>query len=224
MQLSLADRSIVHPYGILHDVLVRVAEFVFPADFVILDMEEDAEVESLLLGRPFLATGRALIDVEMGKLMLRTHGEEVMFKVFEAMQQQNDEPQCFKVDVIEEVVEDVLVEETPVSPLERVIVNSIDDLEEEWDREIEICLRQLEASPIEETSAVKEEISIQETKGSVQKELKVTIPELKELPSHLKYVFLGGKSSHPAIVSSALSSLEEEKLVRVLQANKEAMG
>jgi hypothetical protein len=224
MQLSLADRSIVHPYGILHDVLVRVAEFVFPADFVILDMEDDAEVEPLLLGQPFLATGRALIDVEMGKLMLRTHGEEVMFKVFEAMQQQNDEPQCFSVDVIEEVVEDVLVEETHVPPLERVIVNSIDDLEEEWDKEIEICLRQLEASPIEETSAVKEEVSIQETKGSVQKELKVTIPELKELPSHLKYVFLGGKSSHPAIVSSALSSLEEERLVRVLQANKEAMG
>ncbi|MCI01307.1 hypothetical protein A2U01_0022332, partial [Trifolium medium] len=50
MQLSLADRSIVHPYGILHDVLVRVAEFVFSADFVILDMEDDAEVEPLLLG------------------------------------------------------------------------------------------------------------------------------------------------------------------------------
>ncbi|MCI70138.1 hypothetical protein A2U01_0091401 [Trifolium medium] len=43
IQLSLADRSIVHPYGILQDVLVRVAKFVFPADFVILDMEDDAE-------------------------------------------------------------------------------------------------------------------------------------------------------------------------------------
>ncbi|CAJ2638201.1 unnamed protein product [Trifolium pratense] len=105
MQLSLADRSIVHPYGILHDVLVRVAEFVFLADFVILDMEDDAEVEPLLLGRPFLATGRALIDVEMGELMLRTHGEQVMFNVFKAMKHHDDEPQCFKVDVIEEVVE-----------------------------------------------------------------------------------------------------------------------
>ncbi|CAJ2668475.1 unnamed protein product [Trifolium pratense] len=151
MQLSLADRSIVHPYGILHDVLVRVAEFVFPADFVILDMEDDAEVEPLLLGRPFLATGRALIDVEMGELMLRTHGEQVMFNVFKAMKHHDDEPQCFKVDVIEEVVEDVLVEETPSLPLERVIINSIDDLEDEWDKEIEICLRQLEACKVEET-------------------------------------------------------------------------
>ncbi|MCI71890.1 hypothetical protein A2U01_0093153, partial [Trifolium medium] len=72
MQLSLADRSIVHPVGILHDVLVRVAEFVFPVDFVVLDMEDDREWEPLLLGRLFLATGRALIDVEMGELMLRT--------------------------------------------------------------------------------------------------------------------------------------------------------
>ncbi|MCI75002.1 hypothetical protein A2U01_0096268, partial [Trifolium medium] len=57
----------VHPHGILHDVLVRVAEFVFPVDFVILDMEEDREVEPLILSRPFLATGRALIDVEMAR-------------------------------------------------------------------------------------------------------------------------------------------------------------
>ncbi|PNX67980.1 hypothetical protein L195_g063771, partial [Trifolium pratense] len=61
------------------------------------------------------------------------------------MKHHDDEPQCYKVDVIEEVVEDVSVEETPSFPLERVIVNSIDDLEEEWDKEIEICLRQLEA-------------------------------------------------------------------------------
>ncbi|GAU52029.1 hypothetical protein TSUD_418570 [Trifolium subterraneum] len=48
MQLSLTDRSITHPYGILQNVLVRCAEFMFPADFVILDMEEDAEVPLLL--------------------------------------------------------------------------------------------------------------------------------------------------------------------------------
>ncbi|MCI84219.1 hypothetical protein A2U01_0105495, partial [Trifolium medium] len=44
MQLLLADRSITYPYGILHDVLVRCVEFVFPADFVILDIEENVEV------------------------------------------------------------------------------------------------------------------------------------------------------------------------------------
>jgi hypothetical protein len=114
MQLSLADRSIVHPYGVLHDVLVRVAEFVFPADFVILDMDEDSEMESLLLGRPFLATGRALIDVKVGELMLRTHGEQIMFKVFESMKHHDDESECFRVDVIEDVVRDIRQEKNPI--------------------------------------------------------------------------------------------------------------
>ncbi|KAL5548145.1 hypothetical protein UlMin_003376 [Ulmus minor] len=57
--LQLADRSIKHPRGIIEDVLVKVDKFIFPADFIVLDMEEDREVP-LILGRPFLATGRTL--------------------------------------------------------------------------------------------------------------------------------------------------------------------
>ena len=56
ISLQMADRSIKTPYGIVEDVLVRVDKFVFPVDFVILDMEEDSKVP-LILGRPFLATG-----------------------------------------------------------------------------------------------------------------------------------------------------------------------
>jgi hypothetical protein len=104
MQLSLADRSITYPYGILQDVLVRCAEFVFPADFVILDMEENSEVP-ILLGRPFLATGRALIDVEMGDLMLRLNNEQINFNIFEGMKNLDDNPQCFKVEVVEKSAE-----------------------------------------------------------------------------------------------------------------------
>jgi len=46
------------------------------------------------------------------------------------------------------------------------------------------------------------------------------IPELKELPSHLKYVFLSEDSSKPAIISNSLSPIEEEKLMRVLRDNQ----
>ena len=62
ISLQLADRSIKYPHGIIEDILVKVDKFIFPADFVVLDMEEDQEVP-LILGRPFLAMGRALIDV-----------------------------------------------------------------------------------------------------------------------------------------------------------------
>ncbi|XP_073138509.1 uncharacterized protein [Henckelia pumila] len=61
--LQLADRSIKYRRGIVDDVLVKVDKFIFPVDFVVLDMEEDNEIP-LILGRTFLATGKALIDVQ----------------------------------------------------------------------------------------------------------------------------------------------------------------
>ncbi|XP_015068648.1 uncharacterized protein LOC107013186 [Solanum pennellii] len=63
MWLLMAYRTVKNPIGILHDVLVKVDSFIFPADFVILDCEVDFEVH-IILGRPFLATGRALVDIE----------------------------------------------------------------------------------------------------------------------------------------------------------------
>ncbi|XP_022895350.1 uncharacterized protein LOC111409540 [Olea europaea var. sylvestris] len=66
VSLQLADRSIKHPRGICEDILVKVDKFIFPADFIILDMEEDRDVP-LILGRPFLATGRIMIDIDVIK-------------------------------------------------------------------------------------------------------------------------------------------------------------
>ncbi|XP_027351121.1 uncharacterized protein LOC113862214 [Abrus precatorius] len=70
MSIQLADRSIKYPRGIIEDVLVKVDKFIFPIDFVILDMDEDTDV-LLILGRLFLATAGAIIDVRDGKLILR---------------------------------------------------------------------------------------------------------------------------------------------------------
>ncbi|XP_055959793.1 uncharacterized protein LOC130014857 [Mercurialis annua] len=70
VSLQLADKSITYPSGVLEDILIKVDKFIFPIDFIVLDMEEDKEVP-LLLGRPFLATSKAIIDVEGGKLTLR---------------------------------------------------------------------------------------------------------------------------------------------------------
>ena len=78
--LQMADISVSRPVGVVEDILVRVNEFVFPADFVILDMEEDKKVP-LILGRPFLATGKALIDVDNGELTFRFNGESVTFSI-----------------------------------------------------------------------------------------------------------------------------------------------
>ncbi|XP_009787183.1 uncharacterized protein [Nicotiana sylvestris] len=65
MLLQLADRTVKRPTGILDDVLVQVGKFLFPADFVIIDCQVDEEIP-IILGRPFLATVRALIDCDTG--------------------------------------------------------------------------------------------------------------------------------------------------------------
>ena len=62
VNLQLVDRSLKNPRGVIEDVLVKVDMFIFPADFIVLDMKEDKEIP-IILGRPFLETGRAMIDV-----------------------------------------------------------------------------------------------------------------------------------------------------------------
>ena len=59
----MADMSMTQQEGILENVLVKVGKFIFPMDFVVIDVEEDKQVP-LLMGMPFLATGASLIDVK----------------------------------------------------------------------------------------------------------------------------------------------------------------
>ena len=63
MTLQMADKTLAQPEGILENVFIKVRKFIFPVDFVVIDIEEDKQVP-LLLGRPFLATRAALIDVK----------------------------------------------------------------------------------------------------------------------------------------------------------------
>ncbi|KAL8461940.1 hypothetical protein ACS0TY_033139 [Phlomoides rotata] len=84
MNLQLADRTVTYPRGIVEDVLVKVDKCIFPVDFVVLDMVEDRSIP-LILVRPFLATGGAMIDVRNGELTLDVNGEKVSFNIFKAM-------------------------------------------------------------------------------------------------------------------------------------------
>ena len=77
MSLQLANWLVKCPKGVIEDVLVKVESFIFPVDFVIMDMDVDIEV-SLILGRPFLATARAIIDVADGRLVLRIREDELV--------------------------------------------------------------------------------------------------------------------------------------------------
>ncbi|GJV60530.1 reverse transcriptase domain-containing protein [Tanacetum coccineum] len=80
MTLELANRSVCTPAGIARDVFVLVRRFMFPADFVIIDYESDPRVP-LILGRPFLRTARALIDVHGEELILRDGDERLILNM-----------------------------------------------------------------------------------------------------------------------------------------------
>nr|GEW23833.1 reverse transcriptase domain-containing protein [Tanacetum cinerariifolium] len=80
MTLELADRLVFKPIGIVKDVSVKVGVFHFPANFVVVDFEPDLRV-LLILGRCFLKTGRALIDVHKGKLTLRIKNEAITYNL-----------------------------------------------------------------------------------------------------------------------------------------------
>src|SRR3954470_20066020 len=79
-QLRFADHTVKKSYGVAKDVLVEVDKFVFPVDFHIMDIPEDEETP-ILLGRPFLSTGRCNLDIEKGTLTLRSFDEEVTLKM-----------------------------------------------------------------------------------------------------------------------------------------------
>lgn len=221
--LQLADRSIKHPHGIIEDVLTKVGKFYFPVDFVVLDMEEDVDVP-LILGRPFLATGGALIDVQGGKLTLRVGDEEVVFNVFNCARSQRDLNACFSVDVVDQVVQEVFERQVTNDELENILTNGLFEVENVEGEGVEYVM-QLEATPFRKFSRHQqfEELGPRNAKPQPSAEVPPQV-ELKPLPSHLEYAYLGANSTLPVIISSHLSELEKEKLLRVLREHQSAIG
>ncbi|XP_020961146.1 uncharacterized protein LOC110263724 [Arachis ipaensis] len=97
MTLQLADRSMVIPNGVVENLLVKVGKFIFPVDFVILDLDEEGG-DSIILGRPFLATARAIIDVDKVEMTLRAHDEQITLNVFKEMQHLAEEKGCMRIE------------------------------------------------------------------------------------------------------------------------------
>nr|GEZ69157.1 hypothetical protein [Tanacetum cinerariifolium] len=110
MTLELADRSVSKPIGIAKDVSFKVGVFHFPADFAVVDIEPDPRVP-LILGRCFLKTGRALIDVHKGELTLRIGNEAITYNLDQTVRYLANYNQMTanKIDVIcEEYSQEVL--------------------------------------------------------------------------------------------------------------------
>ncbi|XP_034203544.1 uncharacterized protein LOC117618022 [Prunus dulcis] len=103
--LQLADRSITYSRGVIEDLIIKVDNFYLPADFVVLDMDEDFQTP-IILGRPFMATIRTLIDVEAGTLTLLVQDQSVVFNLFEAAKCPAEQQECMCIDVVDSMVQD----------------------------------------------------------------------------------------------------------------------
>ncbi|XP_070022354.1 uncharacterized protein [Nicotiana sylvestris] len=106
MRLQMADRSIKRPVGIVDDVIVKVGKFHLPTDFVILDSAIDKEIP-IILGRPFLATGRALMDSKRNEIKFRVNDEEVTFQARKGMKLPHEYESISVIDVVDEVEDTV---------------------------------------------------------------------------------------------------------------------
>ena len=213
--LQLADRSLKHLRGVIEDVLVKVDKFIFPSDFIVLDMEDDKDIP-IILGRPFLATGRTMIDVQRGELKLRVQEDEVKFNVFKAVRHPTESDTCFMEEIVEAIVSS---QSGLIDPLEASLVQSdYENMSEEAEEYVK-WMDSFEPNRRKYFESLGE--STKTPVPSVEQPPKM---EQKPLPSHLKYAYLGIASTLPVMISASLNELEEEKLLRVLRDHKNALG
>ncbi|XP_065854963.1 uncharacterized protein [Euphorbia lathyris] len=201
--IQLANRALVYPKGVLEDVLVQVNNLVFPADFYVLDMQNDdntLESSEILLGRPFLTTARTKIDVHKGILTMEFDGKVVQFNVYDAMKYPIDVSSVCGIDIIEPVTQNMFN------------MSGKDKLQVALSESLTADNEYMEESIKEIVEALK------------KSDQQAPQLELKELPKHLKYAYLGAEETLPVIISNMLKPEEEGQLIEVLRQNKKAIG
>ncbi|XP_071905840.1 uncharacterized protein [Coffea arabica] len=228
--IQLADRTNAYPDGLVEDVLVKVNDLVFPADFYVLDMDDDhsPDPSPLLLGRPFMSTAQTKIDVNKSILSMEFDGEIVHFNIFDTMKYPSNSnfSSVFSVSAIDPVVQEVFEtdgrDELEVALTKHLELETTPQVE--WSEDLKCTIGALHSL---QTTTKRYEILPIFTPEPHQRVLpsvvQAPVLELKPLPEHLKYAYLGDNETLPVIISSALSKIQEEKLIRVLREHKEAI-
>ena len=213
--LSLADRSIKIPKGTMEDVLIQVDKFYYPVDFFVLDTEPaaiGANYVPIILGRPLLATSNAIINCKNGVMQLTFGNMTLELNIFHLskkhMQPMEDvqEEVCIIDTILEEQavqqqMQDVLIEELVKWSEEQQGAQDMNVVQGHWRKKQEILPLMIE----EGTSGPKK-------------------PDLKPLPVELKYAYLEEQEQYPVVISSLLSTSQEDSFLDILRENKQAIG
>ncbi|XP_049399781.1 uncharacterized protein LOC125863840 [Solanum stenotomum] len=189
---------------------------------IVMRLLMDDRTVSIILGRPFLATGRALVDMESGQMKFRLNNEEVTFNICRCMKKESDLKYVSVVNHIVKRGSKVSIEESlGVDPLVAVIMNIEGDGIEDYDELVAALDRfEFHSKPKKLELDMKNRDS-PPTKSSVEEAPQL---ELKALPSHLRYVFLGRDGTLPVILAANVNEVHIEALVSLLKRFKRAIG
>ncbi|CAA7054032.1 unnamed protein product [Microthlaspi erraticum] len=233
IQLVFADRSVRRPIGIVSDVQVMIGKCFIPADFVVLELDQEPR-DPLILGRPFLATAGAIIDVKGGKIDLHLGDLVMKFQIDKTLEKPTIDGFSFLVDNLSEVSEGVYEELIMDDPLE-VALTRVEKEGGYFSREARDIAKSLDNAETYKNLVayvgLEEEVmgtnaSRDASKPSKEPWSELSAPkvELKELPVGLRYAFLGPNNTYPVIINSNLSNVETALLLCELRKHRKALG
>nr|CAN80230.1 hypothetical protein VITISV_003211 [Vitis vinifera] len=217
--LSLADRSVKIPRGVIEDVLVQVDNFYYPIDFIVLDMEhvvKEANLVPIILRRPFLATSNAIINCRNGLMQLTFGNMTLELNIF-YMSKKQTTPE--EEEGPEEVcIIDTLVEEHCNQNMQDKLNESLADFEEGLSEPPNVL------ATLQSWRRIEEILPLFNKEEGAAAEKETPKLNLKPLPVELKYIYLEENNQCPVVISSSLISHQEKCLLEVLKRCKKAIG
>ncbi|GKC90001.1 DNA-directed DNA polymerase [Tanacetum coccineum] len=211
MSLKLADRSIQYPSGIVENVLIKVDKFVLPIDFVILDMPEDSRIP-IILGRPFLAIARAMVDVFNKKITLKVGEDEVIFDMDQSIKKPpTDDDECYNVGDLDDTINEETHKLLENDQLDSFLLGDLEKTIDQTDlqnfcsiidrfineSDIDMATRRIDSVNTtyseEQKTIVAETIKNEHLYSASANKINEKKSELKDLPSHLEYAYLHDK-------------------------------
>ncbi|RVW19162.1 Retrovirus-related Pol polyprotein from transposon 297 [Vitis vinifera] len=218
--LSLVDRSVKIPRGVIEDVLVQVDKFYYLVDFVVLDTDptvKEANYVPIILGRPFLATFNAIINCRNGVMQLTFGNMTLELNIFHLCKR-HLHPE--EEEGLEEVcLINTLAEEYCDKNLEEKLNESLGVLEEGLPEPFDVLAIM---SPWRRREEILPLFNEEDSKGAAREDLPKLV--LKPLPVDLKYAHLEEDEKCLVVVSSTLTSDQEDSLLGALRKCKKAIG
>nr|GEV41100.1 reverse transcriptase domain-containing protein [Tanacetum cinerariifolium] len=222
MTLELADRSITRPKGVAEDVFVKVGKFYFPTDFVVVDFEVDPRVP-LILGRSFLRTGRALLDVCGEEITFRVNDEAVTYNLNQTTRYSSTMMICRNssggnpTSTFEPILSDSSPSLTPFEGSDFILEEIDAYLKDEsisseidhasCDSEGDICLIEnlLNDDPFQLPLMDLKQGEVAKAKSLIEEPPEL---ELKDLPSHLEYAYIEVLQSHKRAIACIITDIK----------------